>query len=519
MKACNKREADHRAIREHDEQLQLLSEASYTYSLIAILKGDFREALLYARKHVKLNYRAWMLLENRQKASTLSRNANMSENECEAMTEQFSKVSIVQETSSLQSATLVISQSPAFWGLVPRLFYSLTHLSKLFRQGGWFSEARYYVEQGRKIINNLEVTALKSRYFAILGDYLTRKGDLDEGLEHLRQADSISINLPHDYHVVLLQLYMANNLTLRGERESKMAALDLAEKNLSELLKPLFDKGLGSKSPSIESLEETMTTPKISRSVSVRQSQRNPRKAISKKPEQPSAFDFETTRMGNDMSDNAGSSLLIRLNGEILRQRANIATQENNLNLASDLLSEAASMSKLPQDQILQDLSYGDLYLSIALEGIMSDPIYCVLPESTISEPSIFEEPSRQNVLGSASDQKAGTQISLGKNAPRKGSHKNARKGCNSSLTTYLELLRSAQERLVNAHNLSLSFSSTGTIYTITNLLTKTLSFSSAVTLPKANGSTPVFTLFIMGQFFYLLSCTPPLNYHFSRAW
>lgn len=94
-----------------------------------------------------------------------------------------------------------------------------------------------------------------------------------------------------------------------------------------------------------------------------------------------------------DAGADAGSisSILSRLRATILRCQASVATSMDDFELAVSLLSEAGTVLDVPhEDQIVfNKIAAGKLHLRQAVDAMAADPVFCVLPESTTSLPSV----------------------------------------------------------------------------------------------------------------------------------
>lgn len=118
---------------------------------------------------------------------------------------------------------------------------------------------------------------------------------------------------------------------------------------------------------------------------------------------------------------NETSSILSRLKAKILRNQASVATSMDNFDLAAFLLSQAAAagvtissypgIANLDQDQdqghhdhqqevVLNKIAAGKLHLRQAVDAMAADPVFCVLPESTTSLPSVCSISSAVAVAG-----------------------------------------------------------------------------------------------------------------------
>lgn len=472
----------------------MLADANYVHSLIATAKGNLFDSLLFARQNVKLNYQAWAILEHRHAKSIVSTYADISESDDTTVANQISKLSLA---NSQPLSAQVAPSGTVFWGLVPRLFHSLVHLSLVFAHEGLLPEARYYAEQSRKIADAVQAVRLRGQSLALLGNYLTRKGEFQQGNNLLMQAEKTSLGLQNDQYMVLLYMYMAENHALRRETDSEADASDVAGKILENLMKPSFAERLNYQSTIEHSLEVAMDQMTLSEALPTRRPQ--PKRKVSTKPP-ASKTSVKTKPSGSKQETdvNADTLMLSRMKGRLLRQRAHSAIRSNNLDLADFLLSETTNIANVPQDRILLAMVKGHLLLRKAQEKMAVDPIFCVLPESTVSHPSLR---NRQETMMQARGSKESESASPPRKVAAKGSLRKPKQAQTNQASDIPELLNLTQESLISVSNLAKTMCSTSTIHTMADVLTKTLMTLSAVNLSQQNAtSNPSFVAYAMGK-------------------
>lgn len=460
---------------------QTLADANYAYSLMATAKGSISEAFLYARQNVKLNYRSWVILEHRHGKLDISIHAAKSQaNDAEAMIEQLSTLSIATSQNSVAAPKKLLPQHAArFWSHVPRLFRGLVHLSQLYANEGMLQESRYYIEQAHKAATAVDAFRLKLHSLAVHGNYLTRCGEVDKGLSLLKQAEEAALGFHKDQYMISLYSYMADCYALQGVPESEAQATETAENVLEHLGKRSFIEGLNNQMNSETSLELNMDQLTFCEALPCRRQQAKP-KAASKAPASKPARKAKTPQLNRDTSYVADVLLLARMKAAFLRQRAQAALRGNKLDLVAPLLSEAAEFPGVPQDKILVTTLKAHLYLLQAQEDMAADPVFCVLPESTVSYPSVANCRSRQETKGSLKKPKLSA-----KPAP----------------SDFLELLEQTQECLTSVCSVAKTACSTASIHAMMDVLTKTLMMLSAITLSRpvviANST---FVVYSMGK-------------------
>lgn len=490
----------HSTFKERNRMIQLISDAIYIYSLIAAVNGQFSKALSFARKHVKLAHRAWGMLEQRVGKLDLSDNTEFSENDNNVLADQISKLSIEGQSPCITSTTHAVLQSAPFWPLVPRLFRGLVHLSRLFAHGGLFLEAQYYLEQSQKISHKVNSKGLKSQSLSLLGDIITRNGQLEQGMATMQQALEARSSFLNDHHMVSLQLFLANNLTLQSKKESAADAFESAENITEQLMTNSLEEVPVCQPITASHIEMKIGELKDPETFAPRKT-RTSKKAQVKTSMAKSAIVAEPSSPKRRAPDATGVSLLWQIKGRTLRQRANVAICGNCINKATSYLQEAAKVPSLAYDQMQNVFLNNLMYLRQAIERMAADPVFCILLESTISQPSVFIKQNRHDAFVPKHDLITGTEKSPSKKVPVKGSVKKAGQTLTTSPLGFLDLLQQIQGGILSIYNLAKSMGSVTDIHAMADILTKTLTMLSAITLSQSGGTpSSSFALYIMGM-------------------
>lgn len=479
--------------RERSQFAPMLADANYAHSLTAAAKGKISDALLFARQNVKLNYRAWAAVEPREGKERTASDTDTFESDIDVIADQTSKLSLANsQVSPSLSTTHAPHQAAALWSLVPRLFYGLTHLSQLFAHEGLFPQARYYIEQGQKIVNAVQSLSLRARSMALLGSYLTHNGEIDKGLDMLRQAEAAAVVLQSDHHVASLNMFLADNHALHRDTNSETDASRSAERILEHLMKRSFIEGLNLQSTLEHSLEVKMDQLTLSEAQPIKRPQTNRRVPAKRSVVKPAAKS-KPSSAEQDTSCMADALLLFQIKGKALRQRAFAALRANKLDLAASLLSEAMDIPNMPEDRLVLAMVKTHLFLRRAQESMTLNPVFCVLSDSTISYPSLTRDHQKR---ANEND-----RISPSRKSPLKVSVRKQKQAQTSQPSEFVELLNQAQESLISICTVAKSACSTAAIHSMTDVLAKTMMMLSAVTLSQPKSTmNPLFTLYAMGM-------------------
>ena len=488
-------------LRERSQLAPMLADANYAHSLTAAAKGNISEALLFARQNVKLNYRAWVALDPQKGKGCTLNDTDTSESDGDMMANQMSNLSLANsQVLPNFSTTHTPHQVAVLWSLVPRLFHGLAHLSQLFAHEGLIPQARYYIEQCQRIVDAVHSISLRGRSLALLGSYLTRNGEVKKGLDLLRQAEKATLGSRNDQHVASLNMFLADNYALQRDADSEVYAFNSAEQILEQLMKRSFVEGLIFQSNPEQSLEMKVDQLNLSEAQPPRRPHTK-RRIPAKKPIRKAAAKSTQSSPERDMTCITDSLLLCSIKGKALRQRASKAIRDNKLDLAASLLSEAANIPYMAADRLALAMVRSHFHLRQAQENMAIDPVFCVLPESTISYPSLTNCQSHQETTVSEFCPKGHNRSSPPKKSHLKGSLRKVKQSQINQSSEFVQLLNHTQESMISICNMAKTTCSTAAIHKMTDVLIKTLMMLSAVNQyqPKSTIN-PTFMVYATGM-------------------
>lgn len=493
--------ANRSKFKDRNSMIQMVLDANHIHSLISLAEGKFSRALLFARQYIKLNYRAWATLENHErKAADLLSNKKLAESDGDDTADQLSQLSILHSRNlPLLPNTRSILQSSSFWPLVHRLYRGLVHTSEIFAYGGLFPEAQYYMEQGQKIAAEISSSCLVSQSLGLLGNFQTRIGESEKGMVLMQQALDTRLSLHDDHHLVFLHLFMASNLNLQKKAPLAAEAFKSAENTIEQLIQSTPLKPLMDQSYDLNSLERQLNEFSLNEAPTGRRIRTS--KAISVKGSigKPTAVG-KPLGSRQQILDATNSSFLWRIKSQCLRQQAEVAVHNKKTDKAASLLSEVEKLPSSPCDQILNVSSSGLLCLSQALESMAADPVFCVLPESTVAQPSIISVCSPPDGSSSERSCQNKTQISPPKKGAAKGSVRRTKQILPPS-SDHSNLLRQAHDSLIGVLDQVKSACSVSSIHTTTDTLTRVLMMLSALTSAQEDiRFDSTFALYVMGR-------------------
>ncbi|MCJ1403322.1 hypothetical protein MMC11_006545 [Xylographa trunciseda] len=385
------RETDSNRFSERLSRLRTSADIAHILSLFNETRGHVAAALYYAKKSVRISHRLWMLLESRTQAVAMyGKNFVVSEatqDSSALSTSEARGIPVISKThESLQRVEL--------WPLVPDLIGRLTHLSKILSHSGLYPEARYYADQALKVADSVGATAYQSRVNILIGDYDVRRGKLDDGLFRiLKSIDAIGGQRAPGPGIAA-QLALANAQAKAGNIQAEEEALAKAKTlSIENMSTPAVQENHNAPDPlgDLNSQMQNLTVvPRSSRT------QRNKScvPTISTQPKQPRKP--VGTRI--PVESLATEQLAFRrLRACVLRVEAQSALRKGNLEISRACLSEAGLFTITQLDMVDHALALAQLSLKEGLYNVSKDPVFSVLPDSTVSCPSVAPSARRRS--------------------------------------------------------------------------------------------------------------------------
>ncbi|KAI9886715.1 MAG: Strongly-conserved Zn-finger binding protein (TFIIIA) [Watsoniomyces obsoletus] len=449
------------------ETTRLTADACYAFSRLASEKGSWSEALSFAKRCVKLNYRVWASLEHRSRKALMKPTTEASESEGDLPAGETSLASCsTSHLPTVMSTTHSSLNGSSFWSLVPSLIRSLRHLSQLYARLGQLQEALYYAEQGQKIMEAVDATVLISENLAVLGGLYFRSGQTDKGAELLARAKILSNQQERSAVQVQIHCLDGHLHRLRGEVEKERADYIQADQVLDQLVQSSTMKKIDHFSTASSSLEENMASfslqddpalkelsaPRLNRRVQGRGGK--PKKEP--KSEQSSLASGECIE-------------LLSLRGNVLRLRATIELLARKFDVAASLLSQAESCSLDTHGTVMQRIGLSSQLLRQSLEEMAHDAVFCVVEESTTLFPSVLTT-TKKNLKhrGELSPGKSHHHLEKSPNRPQV---KMIGKPKKTSPRSFTDCLSHARDGLLEVLNIATRQCSTSTIRTVSSAL------------------------------------------------
>ena len=484
------------------ELSQIIADAYHIHSLLATAESQPSKALFFARLCVKNCDRSRAIMEQSQKRADRAIRKGQSESKDDALVDGMSELSISASTE-ITSRRHSMLAGVAFWTLVPRMVRAFNHLSLLFSYFGLYPEVRYYLQQGQQIVNAVDAASLNSQTTALLGNYSIRSGNVDEGLLLLRKAEDLVSALPRDRHYASLQLSMATHHTRKGDPRAGESAIGVAESTIQKLVGETFLDTLVQRRSAAATLETSMSALTIQEARLAKALRGRQRQTSSRKPQSKSDIQSNFSTSPNGETPSVEVFALQQMRGEILRVRISAKISEGGYDAAALLLKETGAYTRDQQAVVLEALLTSRVCFRQGLEHFVSDPVFCVIPESIISCPAINASNSdKQNKQNQSSSPPKSRSAASSKSATCKTLAKKVKSRSPSLVTDQAKFLRLAQDEISKVFKSATISSSTAIVHEISDVLGKVLMVLSAVSSgsPRTSISPGVLSYFL-GEF------------------
>ncbi|KAL2809771.1 hypothetical protein BJX63DRAFT_404511 [Aspergillus granulosus] len=366
---------------------RLIADAAFMSSRLSFAQGSIKDALYFAKLSVRLNCRIWAKVEKLAQKKQEKALANDS-SELEIVVEGMAKLEVSRPSSTY-------SQGAPFWPHIGSHHSSLLNLANLSAHHGLFQDAIYYGQQALKINKSLNANVRLIASQAQLGAHWILGGHVTEGQEILTSAKELSARLENSIELVSLQMSLAALRRAQGDYHGEYRSLREAEKLVGGFLEPEVAKS----STTMPELEEKMGTLRIRpKTRSTRQTATSTARRTRSATTTTSGRNTPATTSGRNTpkAPVTGSELkkldsntLFHVKSEILRQQAASLRTQHQFEKASGLLNDARKFAVTRDSKISLHISESEHLLADAIRHFATHAVYCVLPESTISLPSL----------------------------------------------------------------------------------------------------------------------------------
>ena len=463
-------------------------------SKLAAAEGNLYGALLFARLGVRGFYRIWTMLE-RQRADSAAEYDHVRENNhSDSLTRDFSELKItdpvVARTPSSKHAAL---QNAAFWTLVPRIFNGLLVLCSGFSHAGLYSETRYYLDEARNITENLKNPVLLVRFLASQVFYSHLAGEVKKAKASFEQADEVIRGI-QVYPDPLMRIQLMRLGIKINPDKSAQDALEKAKVTLQDMKRKDHITLMFHEPDALESAVGQRCHLSIPNQDASPQQQNQTRAAVLRCRPKVSRPRNEVPPLPTLSGDPVDVDVLAlcRAEGEICHEQAFAVLALGELDKASALAVEAEAKPQSLQDKILQAGLLAEINLRKGIQELASHPMYNIVPESTISYPSICR--SGKPLATIAVERRVHKQIRQPKESAKRTTEKINPEEIITGNTDF-HLMRAGQHFIVGVLRLAQRVAATYSLHYLLDVLSRTLVILTALPTSSTSSSIPPISL------------------------
>ncbi|KAG5981405.1 hypothetical protein E4U55_002963 [Claviceps digitariae] len=458
----------------------MLSTLALIQSTVSLQTGNIDDALSTIKTGLRTLSHDWAKLE------AASSSSSSSSPDCSSVSET-SMTSI-----DMKTCKPLRTDGPRFWSLAGPLLRCFLHISSVYAHVGMFQETIYYAESAYKIAESTQSSLYRAQIATWMGSIYLKAGRLPKALQILEGAQD---DLPRD--ICSARVQFACKL---GEMYSELGQEENADRFFSiaeETLNLLSGSNRGHLSSDRNMLASTSVKAKAASARTTRGSRTATKGAAAAAAAAATTATRSSTTVARIVAKRPGiararssssddgcqlpkhdvyqSSLL----AAVLLSRALGFIQKKDWAMALSTLEQAKELPKLvgalTQEQVITAASL----IGHSMEQMISDPVFSVMQDSTISFPAVSCGVDR---------------ISLDKNSPVTSPPRRARAAttgqrttkCKSGGPAFADALRQAQDILINAHGSTLSTSDSAMVHRLSMLLQNTMILLSATTAAKS---------------------------------
>ncbi|KAL8783021.1 MAG: hypothetical protein Q9213_004918 [Squamulea squamosa] len=374
----------------HNRMLQVVADVASLCSQLAVRQGHPSKALLFARQSLRIAHQTWKTTAKRQKFSR-DHGPDLERKDDMKVLVGSTAEAMVSDDDRGPRGSAICNKAPMFWCLVPRLHRAFLQVANLYTAEGMLAEAKYYLERSHKFAEDISASGLLGQSLVQLADILTRSEDYKGANIKLDLASKLYSSLENDQQIINYYVTLSKYQLAKGHFSDAEQTCVHAEAMLQRFLAAALTKEDYVRRSDVDSLQRqlsrfTLGEDAASRPVSKK---RITVKAPSGKVSQPGK-ETKTPYASSCDAPVSSSLSFTSLKNDILRQQVMLALRGDKLERMDDLLAEAATRPCTPQETVFYAIVGAELSLKRGLSAINGDPVFCVLPESTVCLPSVL---------------------------------------------------------------------------------------------------------------------------------
>ncbi|KAL8999487.1 MAG: hypothetical protein Q9169_001692 [Polycauliona sp. 2 TL-2023] len=369
---------------------RVLMDVASLSSQLATRQGHPSMALLFARQGLRIAHQTWTSISKRQKISSVQDSGSAHKREVGGLEDSMVGVMVLGNDRK-EDDLAIRSRAPELWSLVPRLHKAFIQVANWYNDEGMFAEAKSYLEMSRRFAESVSAHGLLGQSLVQLGDIMTRSEDYVGADRSLDRAAQLYIAPERDQQKVMFNLNLSKYQLATGQLSAAEETCEIAESMLQRFTATALNKDDPASGSNVDLLQEQLSKIKLEEDAPCvpPSKKRIPVKvAASKVPR--AGKGSKTVQKGSSDAPASSSSGSSVLGNAILHQQVLLALRGGKLERVNDLLVEAATRYCSPMDVVFNAAAVAEISIRRGLCAMTGDPVFCVLPESTISLPALL---------------------------------------------------------------------------------------------------------------------------------
>ncbi|TQV91416.1 hypothetical protein V2A60_008937 [Cordyceps javanica] len=422
--------------------------ASLLQSTLSLQSGNVEEALSHVKQSVRMLSHDWTKLESAAAGS----DSALADTSLESVSVKDARAALI---------------GPRVWALASPLIRSLLHISSVYAHIGMFQETIYYADTASKIAANSQSTLYNAEVAAWTGSIYLRAGDQEKAAARF---DTLAKLIPEDMSAPKIRFaqVLGEYYSHIGDNEKALEYLQMAE---------IGTRGLNDASFSEKEEEVAVpVAPAPSRTKSTRatRAKTSVKPRVTKRAPAASRAVTPAPKPAPQLTDTFQASLL----ASVLLSQATGLIRQQDWSAALALLKQAKELPKQDITAYREQVATAATLIGHSMEQIISDPVFSVIQDSTISFPSVaglVEKVIADGCSPFKSPCKRGRPVAAGRGKALK----------DEDAPAFAEALKQAQELLAEAHSSAMTKSDSSMIRRISAMLQNTIILLSATSGAK----------------------------------
>ncbi|KAL8923331.1 MAG: hypothetical protein Q9172_003172 [Xanthocarpia lactea] len=462
--------------------LQVVVDVASLYTQLAARRGQPTKALLFARQSLRIAHQTWTRISRRPKSSKLQNTDLERKDQTTALLSTIAEATVSVNDRS-ETSVPIRSKAPELWSLVPRLHRAYLQVASLYSNEGISTEAKCYLELSRKFAEAVTASGLLGQSLIQLADIMTRSEDYLGADSSFELAGKLYSSLDKDQHTIMYQLHLSKYHLAKGQFSAAAQTCALAESILQRFTTARSTKEIIVSGPNVDILQEQLS--RFTLNEDTAELPAKEKRILVKQPgsKVPRAGKGIKTVDTSSCDASASSSLAFSgFRSDVLHQQVMLALRRDKVEQVKELLADAATQYCTPQETVFHAIVAAEISIRRGLGTMTGDPIFCVLPESTVSLPSILpigpflpSNPPKTKPVNIGKGYGKRGMVSAGASEMQSCLHDGSNNLCH--------LFREVQVGTSKVYELARNHSTTACLHRLSKLMAETLVWLSALGL------------------------------------